>query len=353
MSMTSRRAAAAAAVATAIGLCLASAPVCAQPPEQFYAGRTVNLIVPSNPGGAYDISARLVGRHLGRHVPGQPSIVVQNQSGGAAGIVLANRLGNTSETNGTLIAGMLRSVPQFAIMGDPNARFDPLKLEWLGSISSFATDAYVLIANAGGKLQSVDDLRRPGTRIHLGANRTGSTNLTFALILKEVYKYNVDIVRGFPGAADIVLAQQRGEVDAQHIDFSAILAGQKDLWTSGKLKVVIQFARTTRLPELPDAPIGRELLSDPRDRALLEFAELPFFMGFPFVAPAGTEPARLAALRKGFDAMVADPAFREDARKIGFPLSPIDAAAVKRLVEQTAATPREVVDRFKRLLEQQ
>jgi tripartite-type tricarboxylate transporter receptor subunit TctC len=331
---------------------LAAMPVHAQAPDQFYAGRTINLIVPSNPGGAYDISARLVGRHLGRHIPGQPSVVVQNQSGGAAGIVLANRLGNTPETNGTLIAGMLRSVPQFAIMGDPNARFDPVKLEWLGSISSFATDSYVLVANANGKLGSVDDLKKPGTKIHLGANRSGSTNLTFALMLKEVYKYNVEIVRGFPGAADIMLALQRGEVDGTLIDMSAILAGQKDLWNTGKLKVVIQFARTKPLlPHLPDAAIGRDLLTDARDRALVEFAELPFFMGFPFVAPAGTEPARLVALRKGFDAMVADAAFKEDAAKIGFPLSPIDAAAVKKLVEQTAATPKDVVERFKKLLE--
>ena len=337
---------------TAAAAHLIHAPAVAQTADTFFAGKTINLIVPSNPGGAYDIAARLVGRHLGRNIQGQPSVVVQNQSGGAAGIVLANRLANTNETNGLLIAGMLRSVPQFAIMGDPNARFDPVKLEWLGSISSFATDSYVLIANADGKLRSVDDMNKPGVRIHLGANRSGSTNLTFALMLKEIYKYNVEIVRGFPGAADIMLALQRGEVDGTLIDFSAILAGQKDLWNSGKLKVVIQFARTKPLlPQLPDAAIGRDLLTDPNDRALVEFAELPFFMGFPFVAPAGIEPARLGALRKGFDAMVADKAFRDDADKMGFPLSPIDAAAVKKLVEQTAATPRDVVERFKKLLE--
>ena len=352
MAITDFRRHLGAAICALTAVACAVSPAGAQAPDQFYAGRTINLIVPSNPGGAYDISARLVGRHLGRHIPGQPSVVVQNQSGGAAGIVLANRLGNTTETNGTLIAGMLRSVPQFAIMGDPNARFDPVKLEWLGSISSFATDAYVLVANADGKLRSVEDLKKPGVKIHLGSNRSGSTNLTFALMLKEVYRYNVEIVRGFPGAADIMLALQRGEVDGTLIDMSAILAGQKDLWSAGKLKVVIQFARTKPLlPHLPDAAIGRDLLTDANDRALVEFAELPFFMGFPFVAPAGTEPARLAALRKGFDAMVADTAFKEDAAKISFPLSPIDAAAVKKLVEQTAATPREVVERFKKLLD--
>ncbi len=352
MAITDSRNFFGAAVAASFATALAISPARAQTPDSFYAGRTINLIVPSNPGGAYDIAARLVGRHLGRHIPGQPSVVVQNQSGGAAGIVLANRLGNTTETNGTLIAGMLRSVPQFAIMGDPNARFDPVKLEWLGSISSFATDAYALVANADGKLRSLDDLTKPGVKIHLGANRSGSTNLTFALMLKEVYRYNVEIVRGFPGAADIMLALQRGEVDGTLIDMSAVLSGQKDLWNAGKLKVVIQFARTKPLlPHLPDAAIGRDLVSDPNDRALVEFAELPFFMGFPFVAPAGTEPARLAALRKGFDAMVADAGFKDDAAKINFPLSPIDAAAVKKLVEQTAATPRDVIERFKKLLD--
>ena len=341
-----------ATVATA-ALYAATAPALAQAPEQFYTGKTISLIVPSNPGGAYDISARLVSRHLGRHMPGKPSIVVQNQSGGAAGIVLGNRFGNTTETDGTLIAGLLRSVPQFAIMGDPNARFDPLKLEWIGSTSSFATDAYVLIVNTGGKVSSLADFTKPGLKVHVGANRSGSTNLTFALIIKDVFKDNVDIVRGFPGAADVMLAQQRGEVDAETIDFSAILAGQKDLWVAGKFKVLIQFARTTRLPGLDDAPIGRELLTDEKDRALLEFAELPFFMGFPYVAPAGTRPDRVAALRQGFEAMSADAAFRADAEKIGFPLSPIDGPAVRRIVEQTASTPKDVVERFKRLLDQQ
>lgn len=339
--------------AAVAGVLSASAPLAAQTPEQFYAGRTVNLIVPSSPGGAYDISARLVSRHLGRHIPGKPSIVVQNQSGGAAGIVLANRFASTPERDGTLIAGMLRSVPQFSIMGDPNAKFDPATLEWLGSISSFATDAYPLILNASSRAKSVADLAQPGPKTHIGANRTGSTNLTFGLILRDVYKYNVDVVRGFAGISDVMLAQQRGEVDGTHIDFSAVIAGQKDLWAAGKLKAIIQFARKTPHPQLPGVPLGRELLTDPKDRALVEFAELPFFIGFPFVAPAGTQPDRVAALRLAFDAMAKDAAFIDDARRIDLPISPVDAAEVRRQIELMAATPKDVVERFKRLLEQQ
>lgn len=349
MAMSAQR-----ALITALaGVLCASAPLAAQTPEQFYAGRSVNLIVPSSPGGAYDISARLVSRHLGRHIPGKPSIVVQNQSGGAAGIVLANRFASTPERDGTLIAGMLRSVPQFAIMGDPNAKFDPTTLEWLGSISSFATDAYPLIVNAGARAKSAADLGQPGPKTHIGANRTGSTNLTFGLILRDVYKYNVDIVRGFPGISDVMLAQQRSEVDGTHIDFSAVLAGQKDLWAAGKLKALIQFARRTPHPQLPDVPLGRDLLTEPKDRALVEFAELPFFIGFPFVAPAGTQPDRVAALRRAFDAMATDTAFIDDARRIDLPISPIDAAEVRRQIGLMAATPKDVVERFKRLLEQQ
>ena len=353
MVLTATRAVLRAALATAVAVLGASAPVLAQTPEQFYAGRNVNLIVPSSPGGAYDISARLVSRHLGRHIPGKPTIVVQNQSGGAAGIVLANRFASTPERDGTLIAGMLRSVPQFAIMGDPNAKFEPEKLEWLGSISSFATDAYPLVLNASARAKTAADLALPGPKTHIGANRTGSTNLTFGLILRDVYKYNIDVVRGFPGISDVMLAQQRGEVDGTHIDFSAVLAGQKDLWAAGKLKAVIQFARRTPHPLLPDVPLGRNLLTDPKDRALVEFAELPFFIGFPFVAPTGTQPDRVAALRQAFDAMAKDTAFIEDAKRIDLPISPIDAAEVKRQIELMAATPKDVVGRFKRLLEQQ
>ena len=135
----------------------------AQSVEQFYKGRTVTLIVGFAPGGINDISGRLVARHLGRFIPGQPTVVVQNLPG-AGGLVTANRLFNVAENDGSVIAGLGRAVPQLAIQGHPNANFDPLKFTWLGSLSSYADDAYLMLVNAKHPAKSVADLGSPAIR---------------------------------------------------------------------------------------------------------------------------------------------------------------------------------------------
>ncbi|MGH8733029.1 MAG: hypothetical protein ACREVB_05045, partial [Burkholderiales bacterium] len=139
------------------GLWLA-APASAQTVEQFYRGKTITMLVGVSPGGINDISARLVARHLGRHIPGNPSFVVQNNPG-AGGIVTANRIYNIVERDGSVLAKIERAVPQLQIQGDRNASFDPIKLTWLGSLSSYADDAYLMLVNAANPVASVAALR--------------------------------------------------------------------------------------------------------------------------------------------------------------------------------------------------
>ena len=257
--------------------------------EQFYTGRSIVLIVPYSPGGYYDVGARIIARHMGRHIPGKPGIVVQNQPT-AGGIGLANRLANVGDKDGTQIGVLQRAIPQVALMGDPAVRYDPLKLTWFGSLSGYATDSYVLFVSKGHNAQTVADLRRGGLKAIMGANRAGSSNLMLALVARDVLGLNIDIVRGFPGANDITLAVQRGEVDGQLADLSVLKAGMGDLWSTGRVRVLVQFARVSRLPELGDVPTARELVTNAEDRALLEFAELPFFMSLP-LAGSGDFPA--------------------------------------------------------------
>lgn len=324
----------------------------AQSVEQFYRGRTVTLIVGFAPAGINDIAARLVARHLGRFIPGHPTIIVQNLPG-AGGLVTANRLFNLSDKDGSVIAGLGRSVPQLPIQGVANASFDPLKFTWLGSLSSYGDDAYLLVINARHPARSVADLKRPGTSAKLGTDRPGATNLTFAILAKELLGLNVDVVRGYAGAAAIFLAQQTGEVDGQMISLSSIKAGQRDLWLRNQLHPVVQFGRTTRLADLPDVPTGRELVQesarDPAAAALLEFAELPFFMALPFVAPPGLPADRAAALQSAFMQMCRDESFRDEAGKLGLDVSPIDGGRILALLERSAATPKEVIARYNAL----
>lgn len=336
------------AAAAALSAILPPGTAGAQSVEQFYKSKAITLTIPTSPGGINDISGRLIARHLAHFIPGKPNIVAQNQPG-AGGLAGANVLYNAAEKDGSAIAMMERAMPQFAIMGDPNAKFDPLKFTWIGSLSSYGDDAYVVMINASHPVQTVADLKKPGTTLTLGANRSGSTNLTFALIAKDVLGLNINVVRGYQGAAPIALAQQRNEVDGQVIGFASIRTGQPDLWYGKKLRPLIQFGRTTRHKDLPDVPTGRELTTDRAALSLIEFAELPFQMALPLVAPPGIPADRAAALRQAFQQMVADKAFLDEAAKLGLEISPITGEEVRALLERSQKTPKDVIEQYKKL----
>jgi tripartite-type tricarboxylate transporter receptor subunit TctC len=335
-----------------LGFATVFAAVCAagaQTVEQFYKGRTINFLVASAPGGINDLMARLISRHLGSHIPGRPTIVVQNLQ--SAGLVLANRLYANAEKDGTTIAILERGTPQLAVQGDPNARFDPLKMGWLGSVSSYANDAYVFWVNSSFYAKTVADLKQPGNPVaRIGTTGAGATNLVFTQISKDVLGLNIQNVRGYRGAADVFLAQQRGEVDGQVVGLSAIKVGQTSLYQTGAFRGLIQFARTTRLPELPDVPTGRELTNDPKAVALIAFAETPFFMALPLVTPPDIPADRLKALQAGFMGMTRDGAFVEDIGKMGQDLSPIDGDAVRMLIARMGETPNDVIARFSEIV---
>jgi tripartite-type tricarboxylate transporter receptor subunit TctC len=321
----------------------------AQSAASFYIGKTVNLIVGSTPGGYYDIAGRVVARHFGQYIPGHPNVIVQNQPGGA-GLASVNKIGNAAERDGRTILVMSRALPQLALVGDPNAAFDPLQLTWLGSLSSYKDDAYLVTINSSHPAKSLADVRPPGKPIYLGGTRGGSTNIIFALLARDMLKLNFEVTKGYPGAAQIWLAMERGEVDGQIVDISAIMVGRPKLWEEGKLRPLLAFGRTERLPDRPEIPIARDLVTDANDLALLEFAELPFFMALPFVAPPDIPPDRARLLKDAFMTMAMNETFRADMKKAGIMTSPIDGDAVHGLIAKAAKTPEAVRAGFAKLL---
>ncbi len=314
----------------------------AQTIEQFYRGRTVTLVVPFSTGGYYDTGARLIARHIGRHIPGGPSVVVQNQPT-AGGIGLANRFAHASEKDGTLVGVLQRAIPQIALMGNPNAKF--------GSLSGYATDAYLMFINSQHSVQNVAELRGGGKKAIFGANIAGSTNLMLALVARDVLKLDISIVRGFPGANDITLAQLRDEVDGQVADMSVLKSGMGgDMWRTNKVRTLVQFARVSRHPELPDVPTARELVASDEDKALVAFAEMPFFMALPFAGPAEMPPDRAKAIGAAFMAMGKDAEFMADAVKIGYPGDLVDGERVLALISEAARTPKAVIERYNQIV---
>ena len=337
-------------ILAALALFTVTSHASAQTVEQFYTGKTINFIVPFSAGGYYDSGARLFARHMAQYIPGKPSIVVQNQPS-AGGIGLANRFG-VGDGDGLTIGTLQRGLPQLALTGDPTVRFDPLKITWIGSMSAYATDSYILAINASHPIKKIEDAARDGAKLRIGSNRSGSTNLTIAIVAQYALGLKYEIVRGYPGAADINLAQQRNEVDGQFADVSFFANNMRDIWEKGGLTPLLQTGRSARLPLLPDVPLARELAKTPEMRALLEFAEMPFEMALPVAAPANIPRDRAAALKKAFEEAAKDPALLADAKKMNFVIDPISGDEVLAVIQRAAKTPRSVIDLYKKLIEE-
>src|SRR6185295_16641045 len=282
--------------------------------ESFYRNRNLTLIIPTEPGGINNLSGRLVAKHLGRFIPGAPTITAENRAAGG-GLALANAFANGAPKDGSVIAVIQRAIPQLAIQGDKGVKFDPLALTWLGSLSSFATDAYMLIVAARHPAKTLRDLAPPAPPTLIGGDDPGSTNLTFALVAKEVLKLNITVKDGYAGAPGLFLAMANGDLDGQVIGLNSIMANQPQIWASKDVRVLLQFGRARRHPLLADVPLASELT---RDRAALDviaFTEAPLYMALPFLAPSGIPADRAAALQTAFMAMVKDRDFLADAER--------------------------------------
>ena len=321
--------------------------------ETFYKGRQINLIVGYGPGGGYDLTARLLARHLGRFIPGNPSIVVQNMVG-AGSLRAANFLYGAAPKDGTTFGVFGSDIAMIGLIGtNPAVQFDARKFTWLGSSSSFANDAYVLIVRADAKSPSLAAARRPGgAPIVLGGTGEGARDADVPKILRDALGLNIKQVLGYPDSPSIFLAVERGELDGRTFDLSAVKATRPQWLKSGSgFDVLVQFARVTRHPDLPDVPTARELAIDADARALIEFAETPLLtMARPFAAPPGVPDDRAKALQAAFLAAHRDASFLEEADKLGVDISPVGADQVARGVERLAQAPPSVLAYMKRLL---
>jgi tripartite-type tricarboxylate transporter receptor subunit TctC len=338
-------------LAVALALIVLAAPARADPVAEFYKGRQINVIVGYGTGGGYDVYARLLARHLGRHMPGHPTVVVQNMPG-AGSLRAVNHLYNVAAKDGTVFGMFARNMPLLGLIGaNPNVQFDARKFTWLGSSSSFANDAYILIVRTDAPVKSIDQARRAdGPPLVLGGTAEGATGGDVPVILRDTIGLNVKQVLGYPDSNAIFLAIERGEVNGRTVDLSSVKAVKPDwLKPNSGFRVLVQFARATRHADFPDVPTARELARDARMRALIELTEMPYLLSRPFAAPPGVPADRAAALQAAFLAAHADPQYREEAAKLNVDVSPVGGAAVLRTIEQIANAPPDLLDELRRL----
>ncbi|MFN3889542.1 MAG: Bug family tripartite tricarboxylate transporter substrate binding protein [Beijerinckiaceae bacterium] len=318
---------------------------------EFYKGKSVNVVIGYPVGGGYDLYARALARHIGAHIPGKPQVVVQNMPG-AASLTATNYLFNVAPKDGTAFGAFDRYMALLALLGgNSNIRFKPEQFTWLGSLSQTKDDAFVLWARKSSKVQSVDDLRRKGgPELTIGTTAAGATDNDIGVLLRDALNLNIKVISGYPSTSAIALGVERGELDGQLIGFvSTRVVKPEWIKPDSDMRVLLQFARTSRLPELPDAPTVRELARNDKDRRLIEAAELPYQLARPFAAPPNLPAERAADLQQAFRLTTADRAFLADAEKMKLEISPVYADEALKLIRELAATPEDVLQQLRNL----
>jgi tripartite-type tricarboxylate transporter receptor subunit TctC len=324
----------------------------ADPVADFYRNKTINLVVGYGTGGGYDLFARLVARHLSRFIPGNPSIVVQNMPG-AGSLRAANFLYGAAPSDGATVGVVARDMPLLAVLGNvPGVRFDPRKFIWLGSSSRFANDSYILMVRKDAPVKSLEEARRPGGEpLVLGSTAEGTSGTDVPMLLRNLLGLNIRLVAGYPDNGAVFLAVDRGEVNGRTVDFSTMRSLRPGwLGPNSPMRALVQFARAVRHPDFQDVPTAYELAGTPRSRALIEFAQLPYTMARPLVAPPAVPADRAAALRAAFLAVHRDPQFLADAAQLKIEVDAVTAEEVQQTVARIASAPLDLLDDFRNLL---
>jgi len=328
------------------GLLLAAAltqPARADAVEDFYKDRAVTIIAGYSSGGGFDLYARVVANHLGRHIPGQPRIIVQNMPG-AGSMRAANHLYNVAPKDGTVIS-LTRSPVIEPLVGSSGAAFDATKFTWLGSGASDLTVCGLL---GNPKVNTMADARQ--TQFTLGGLGPGSDEDMYSKILRKLFGLKIHLVSGYPGGAELTLAVERGELDGRcGWAYSSIKISKPD-WIAEKKIKILNVLALERSPELPNVPAIMEFATTERQKQILKFVLNAQTLGRPFAAPPGIPADRAAALRKAFDATMADPALLAEMKAKKLDVDHIRWQGIDTLLKDLYSTPKDVVEETRAII---
>lgn len=317
-----------------------------------FKGKTITVVIGYAAGGGYDRYGRQVARHIGRHLPGNPTVVAQNRPG-AGSYKAVNYLYHQAPRDGTVFGTFARAVPLTAFAGKlKQANIDPNKLTWIGTSSSYKGESYLMVVRKDTGVKTIDDMRHIKKPLNFAATSFGSDGTDVPIVLKSILGINVQPLRGYPGGNTLYLAVERGEAQARMVGYASMSTAMPHWLDPAKspIRVVLQFATKTRLPAFPDAPTAREVVTNKADRDLIEMLEAPFFMARPFAAPPGLKPDVTKVLRDAFMAAHKDPKYIAEAKKVHLITSPVNGAEIQKLVASIGKKPRELYDRYNRIL---
>ena len=294
------------------------------------AQQQVNFVVGYSPGATYDIYTRTFARHLGKHLPGNPSVVVQNMTG-AGSLRSANYIFNTAPKDGNTIGMFARGLAMQPLLDMTGIQYEARKFNWIGSISS---DVSLVLSWHDRPFRTIDDVR-----------------VIFPYVLNGILGTKFKVVTGYPGAADFLLAAERGEADGTAgVSWSGLNAARPE-WIAGKkINVIVQLG-LRRHPDMDPAPLVIDFAKNDSDRGVLELIFARQDMAYPIVAPPGTPPERVAVLRTAFGAVLRDPDYLADAKKQHLESAFMTGAEIETLIGRIFASPPAIIARAQQAIE--
>lgn len=315
----------------------------AQSAEQFYRGKNVTIAIGFSPGGTYDLFGRLVARHMGKHIPGSPTVIAQNMPG-AGSFVAANWLFNVAPKDGTAMAIVSQTIAMEEALKNPGVRYKSAQFNWIGRATS---NIEVQVFWHTSKGTTIDGAKT--AEVPVASTGPGSPSEAYPKLFNALIGTKYKVIRGYTGSTAGLLAMERGEVDGALTSWNTMKTTRQALLDDKKMFIAVQYA-TKRAPDLPNVPAVVELGQNEADKQLLTFAAASGDIGRAFIAPPGLSPDRVKTLRDAFEATMKDKELLAEVEKAKLDFDPANAAEMERLVKVTLDTPAELVQRMEKIL---
>jgi tripartite-type tricarboxylate transporter receptor subunit TctC len=309
-------------------------------PAEFYKGKTVRLIVGIGVGSGYDINARALARHLSKHIPGNPTIIVQNQPG-AGSLTMTNQMYAAGPFDGTVIGASFNGLPTAPLLQPNGVRFESGKINWIGSTNRETQTMYVWHTVP---IKTLDDLRTK--EMLVGAQAPGSTQYDYPMLGRTLFDQKYKVVTGYKSTSDINLAMERGEVHGTLANWSTVKTLNLKQYEDKLIRILMVWGAREH-PELKGVPLVTSLAKTPEQQQALQLALARLEFGRPFFMPPNVPADRVNAIRRAFDATMKDKEYLAEADQLKLEIDPMSGDDIAKMLDQIAKTPADVVARVR------